>query len=206
MGLSVKITTVPHKKHSVKKLSKNPRNWINNGKQLNSENVLRLEIWNIRTLNKPGALKYVLEAYNMYKMDILALQEIRWPNNGYLKKENITIFYSGPNNGKHENGLGFMIHDKILPCIKAFSAVTDRICYVRIADRIFDLVIINCYAPMEEKNEVIKDNFYEDLEAVYNSLPSHCIKMIVEDLNAKVGKESSFRPTIGPDSLHDISN
>jgi len=47
----------------------------------------------------------------MYKMDILALQEIKWPNNGNLQKENITIFYSGPNNGKHENGKGFMIHD-----------------------------------------------------------------------------------------------
>jgi len=30
--------------------------------------------------------------------------------------------------------------------------------------------------------------------------------MVVGDLNAKVGKENRFRPTIGPDSLHNISN
>jgi len=30
--------------------------------------------------------------------------------------------------------------------------------------------------------------------------------MVVRDLNAKVGKENRFRPTIGPDSLHNISN
>ncbi|KAF0767987.1 craniofacial development protein 2-like [Aphis craccivora] len=57
-----------------------------------------------------------------------------------------------------------------------------------------------------KKNYDIKDNFYEDLEAIYNSLPSHCIKMIVGDLNSKVEKESSYSPTIGPDSFLDISN
>jgi len=102
--------------------------------------------------------------------------------------------------------VGFIVYDKVLSCIKNFSAVSDRICYIRIAGRIFDLVIINYYAPTEDKNEDIKDNFYEDLEAVYNSLPLHCVKMVVGDLNAKVVKENSFRPKIGPNSLHNISN
>jgi len=50
--------------------------------------------------------------------------------------------------------------------------------------------------PTKDKNEDIKDNVYEDLEAVYNGLPLHYVKIIVEDLNAKSGKESRFRPTI----------
>lgn len=79
-------------------------------------------------------------------MDILEFQEISWPNNGNLKKENITIFYSRPNNGKHENGVGFMIH---------------RICYVRITGKIFNLrlIIIKCYAPTEKKIMTSKTTF-----------------------------------------------
>lgn len=100
------------------------------------ENGLHLGAWNIRTLNKSGVLKYVFEAYNMYKIDVLALQEIRWLNNGNVKMEKITLFYCGSNNGKHENGIGFMVHDKILPCIKNFSAVSDQIYYVQIVGRI----------------------------------------------------------------------
>lgn len=70
-GLSVGLTTRPSKKHSVKKPSKRqPRNWIKNGKQLESENGLRIGTWNIRTLNKPGALQYVLDAYTNYTIDI----------------------------------------------------------------------------------------------------------------------------------------
>lgn len=99
-----------------------------------------------------------------------------------------------------------MVQDKVLPCIKHFSAVSYQICFIWIAGRLFDLVIINCYAPTEDKNEDIKDNFYEDLEAVYNGLPLHCVKMVLGDFNAKIGKENRFRPTIGPDSLHNISN
>lgn len=90
--------------------------------------------------------------------------------------------------------------------MKHFAAVSDRICYIRIAGRLFDLVNINCYAPTEDKNDDIKDIFYEKLEAVYDSLPIHCVKMVVGDFNSKVGRENSFRPTIGPDSLHNISN
>lgn len=109
----------------------------------------------MRTLNKPGALKYVLEEQKKYKLDILAIQEIRWTGNGNIKKENITLFYSGSENGKHEYGVGFMVQDKVLPCIKYFLAVSDRICCIRIADRLFDLVVINCYAPTEDKIEDI---------------------------------------------------
>lgn len=34
----------------------------------------------------------------------------------------------------------------------------------------------------------------------------HDIKIILGDMNAKVGRELAFRPTIGKHSLHEISN
>ena len=32
------------------------------------------------------------------------------------------------------------------------------------------------------------------------------MKMILGDFNAKVGRENIFKPTIGNDSLHEVSN
>ncbi|KAL4084839.1 hypothetical protein QTP88_027723 [Uroleucon formosanum] len=46
--------------------------------------------------------------------------------------------------------------------------------------KIFDLIIINCYAPTEKKDEDIKDKLYEELERVYDTLPLYCIKIAVE--------------------------
>ncbi|XP_050439094.1 uncharacterized protein LOC126844740 [Adelges cooleyi] len=123
-----------------------------------------------------------------------------------MKKDNKTFFYSGTDGGKHENGVGFMVNEKVLHNIKTFIPVDDRICYIKIAGRLFDLVIINCYAPTEDKDDETKDKFYDELERVVNSLPTHCIKMIVGDLNAKVGRETMYRPTTEPDSLHETSN
>ncbi|KAF0772472.1 craniofacial development protein 2-like, partial [Aphis craccivora] len=69
-----------------------PRNWIN-GQRPELENGIKIGTWNVRTLNKPGALQYLLDAIKKYNTNILALQEIRWPNHGNMKKEDKTIFY-----------------------------------------------------------------------------------------------------------------
>lgn len=73
-----------------------PQNWIENSKRLESENGLRLGTCNVKTLNKSGTLQYLLDIYNNYTIDVLAIQEIRWPNkdgsvgpkpNRYAKEE-----------------------------------------------------------------------------------------------------------------------
>ena len=55
--------------------------------------------------------------------------------------------------------------------------------------RIFNTTIICVYGPTEEKDEVQKDDFYEDLERIYMKAPKHDIKVVMGDFNAKVGKE-----------------
>lgn len=68
-----------------------PRNRIDHCKPLDLETGLRLGIWNIRTLNKPGAFKYVIDAKNSYKLDVLAIQELRWADSRNIKKDNTML-------------------------------------------------------------------------------------------------------------------
>ena len=42
---------------------------------------------------------------------------------------------------------------------------------------------------MEEKSERENDQFYERLERMYKLCPSYDIKIILGDMNAKMGKE-----------------
>lgn len=64
----------------------------------------------------------------------------------------------------------------------------------------------NYYAPTEDKNNNIKNNFYEELENIYYTLLRNIVKIIIKDLNSPIGWESVYRPTIGRESLHEISN
>ncbi|KAL4126161.1 hypothetical protein QTP88_010387 [Uroleucon formosanum] len=173
-----------------------------NGKLLET----RFRTWNIRTLYKAGALKNIVEEIEKYKVPIVAIQEIRWLGNGNVQSSNSTIFFSGKETGKHEQGVGFVVRNSIMSSIKRFMPVNERLCYLQMAGWNFDICIINGYAPTEDQEEEVKNIFYEDLERLFDSLPNNCIKIIAGDLNAQVGKEQFLRPTIGQESWHSVSN
>jgi len=62
------------------------------------------------------------------------------------------------------------------------------------------------HAPSKEKSEELKDNFYEELEEVFDHFPKSYMKILLGDFNAKVGREDIFKPIIGQESLHQVSN
>ncbi|XP_072375939.1 uncharacterized protein, partial [Diabrotica undecimpunctata] len=62
------------------------------------------------------------------------------------------------------------------------------------------------YARTEEAAEEEKEEFYDSLTRLYTEAPKHDIKIILGDLNAKIGKEEHIRPVAGNQSLHDITN
>jgi hypothetical protein len=62
------------------------------------------------------------------------------------------------------------------------------------------------HAPTEDKDDHIKDSFYEELEQVFNQFPRYHMKILLGDLNAKVGREDIFKPIIRNESLHEASN
>jgi hypothetical protein len=59
--------------------------------------------------------------------------------------------------------------------------------------------------PTEDKIDDMKDSFYNELERVFDKFPKYHMEMLL-DFNAKVGREDTFKPTIGNESLHAISN
>jgi hypothetical protein len=52
----------------------------------------------------------------------------------------------------------------------------------------------------------MKDSFYEKLERVFDKFPKCHMKMLLGDFSAKVSRGDIFKPTIGNESLHEISN
>ena len=64
--------------------------------------------------------------------------------------------------------------------------------------RYVNLSIIQVYAPTNEANVEDKDNFYEHLQTVVDSVHKHDILLVMGDLNAKVGEANEgYENTIG---------
>jgi hypothetical protein len=68
------------------------------------------------------------------------------------------------------------------------------------------IIVLNVHAPTEDKTDDVKDSFNEELERVFDKFPKYHTKIVLGDFNAKVGREYIFKPTIGNESLHKISN
>jgi hypothetical protein len=58
----------------------------------------------------------------------------------------------------------------------------------------------------KEKSDEEKDSFYDDLDRIYYDYPWMDVKIIISDMNAKVGKEDVYKPVSGKYSLHAESN
>jgi hypothetical protein len=77
--------------------------------------------------------------------------------------------------------------------------------YIILRGRWFHIIVLNVHAPTEDKTDDVKDSFYEEVERIFDKFPKYHMKILLGDLNAKVGKDI-FKPTIGNESLHEISN
>jgi hypothetical protein len=62
------------------------------------------------------------------------------------------------------------------------------------------------HAPTEDKDDVIKDSFYGELEQVFDQFPRYHMNILMRDFNAKVGREDIYKPIIISESLHEASN
>jgi hypothetical protein len=62
------------------------------------------------------------------------------------------------------------------------------------------------HGPCEDKGDEEIDSFFVKLGRVFDQFPKYGMKIILGDFNAKVGREDIFKPTIGNESLHEISN
>ncbi|KAL4152688.1 hypothetical protein QTP88_000521 [Uroleucon formosanum] len=163
-----------------------------------------LGTWNVRSLYIAGALTVVEANLERYGIAIAAIQEVRWTGEGNLKSKKHTIFYSGGQ--RHERGVGFIVSNEYLPYIKRFEPYNDRLCYIQIECKHINLILINGYAPTEDKQQDENEAFYEDLNTIFESIAKSQPKIILGDFNAKIGKEEMYRPTIGKESLHIHSN
>jgi hypothetical protein len=97
------------------------------------------------------------------------------------------------------------LHNRIISAVKRVEFVSDRMSYITLKGCWCDIVL-DVHALTEDKDDIIKDSSYEELEQVFGQFPRYHMKMLLGDFNTKVGRENIFKPVIGNESLHEASN
>ena len=135
---------------------------------------------------------------------MLAIQEVRWLGRSIIEKKDCTVYYSCDNK-QHIFGTGFIV-SKSIRLIIEFKPINRRMCVLRIRGKFENYSYICAHAPTEEKSERKKYQFYGRLDRMYKQCPSYNIKIILGNMNAKVGKEIWTGIAVGTCGLHDESN
>jgi hypothetical protein len=94
---------------------------------------------------------------------------------------------------------------RIISAVKRVEFVTGRMSCIILRGRWCQIIVLNIHAPTEDKFDDVKNNFYKELEHVFNKFLKY-VEILLGYFNAKVGREDSFKLTIGNKSLHEISN
>ncbi|XP_025191734.1 craniofacial development protein 2-like, partial [Melanaphis sacchari] len=157
------------------------------------------------TMFQPGTAISVVKEIEKYKVILVALQEIRWNDEGTIDINDTIILY-GKCNERRQFGVGFAVHKSLVHTIKEFKVINYRIAILIVKAKFFDIVFLNVHAPTEEKSQEEKEEFYAELEDILSRINNSKIRIILGDMNAKIGKEQFLKPTIRKYSLHETTN
>jgi len=90
--------------------------------------------------------------------------------------------------------------------VLGFSPICERICTLRIKGKLHNITLVNVYAPTEDTEDEIVNEFYKTFQSVCDELPKHYAVITLGDFNARRDKEQIYRDTIGRHSLHETTS
>ena len=85
-------------------------------------------------------------------------------------------------------------------------SVKDRMSYTVLRGHWCHIIVLNVYAPSEEKSDDSKGSFYEELQQVSDNFPKYHMEILLGDFDTKLGRKNMFKLTIGNERVHKDSN
>ncbi|CAF1621865.1 unnamed protein product, partial [Adineta ricciae] len=152
-----------------------------------AKDVFTIGTWNVRTLWASGKLELLRNEMKRYKHDIVGISEVRWTDKGETTKGD--FIWSGESSA-HVRGVGMLLSTRAQKAMMGYNPINSRIITARFMAILFNITVINVYAPTAEASKDDMETFYDDLENAILKTPKKDILIITGDWNAKVGDDN----------------
>jgi len=173
---------------------------------LSSRTQTKIGTWNVRTLYESGKAAQVANEMKRYGITVLGLSETHWIQSGQIRLHSgETILYSGheEEDVPHTEGVGLMLSREAQQSLIEWEGHGSRIIHATFKTKEkFTFNIVQCYAPTNDKDEEVKEEFYDRLQSVIDNIGDRNVTILMGDLNAKVGDDNTgFEEVMGRHGL-----
>ena len=172
-------------------------------KHIQLRNEITIGTWNLRKLKEKGKLSCVCIEMSRCGLQILGISETNWNGSGNFKtNDKQMVIYSGKEDN-YSHGVAIILGKEASNSLIGYSPITDRILKVRIQAKPHNVSILQCYAPTSTASDEQLENFYNSLQEAIDTIPNRDIKIIMGDMNAKIGKVTKPTAACGIFGLRD---
>ena len=145
--------------------------------------------WNIKYTNQ-SKLEVVKQEMARVNIDILGISELKWTGMGEFNSDDHYIYYCGQESLR-KHGVTIMVNKRVQNAVLVCNFKSNRRISVPFQSKLFNITVIQVYAPTSNAEEAKVEQFYEDLQELLELTHKKDVLFIVGDWNAKVGSQET---------------
>ena len=123
-------------------------------------------------------------------IDILGISELKWTGMGEFNSDDHYIYYCGQESLRR-NGVAIMVNKRVRNAVLGCNLKNERMISVHFQSKLFNITVIQAYAPTSNAEEAEVEWLYEDLQDLLELTPKKDVLFIIGDWNAKVGSQGT---------------
>ena len=136
-----------------------------------------------------GKLKVVKQEMVRVNIDILGISELRWTGMGEFNIDHY-IYYCGQESLRR-NGVAIIVNKRVQNAVLGCNLKNDRMISLHFQGKLFNITVIQAYAPTSNTEEAEVEQFYEDPQDLLELTPKKDVLFIIGNWNAKVGSQET---------------
>ncbi|VDP60088.1 unnamed protein product [Schistosoma curassoni] len=120
-----------------------------------------------------------------YSLELLGISETHWTQVGQQR-------LASEENAPHTQGVALMLSKQAQKAPIGWESHGQRPikAFFKTKKEGISINVIQCYAPTNDYNEDVKDQFYDRLKSIVDKYSTKDLAILMEDLNAKVGMDN----------------
>ena len=115
------------------------------------------------------------------------MSETRMKGNGAKAIGEGMCMFSGVQEGRAKAGVAVFLSEELSGFLKEWKCISERIVRIRLGIEGVWMTVIQVYAPTEDSTDVVKEDFYEQLQEIMKEVHKWDKLIVMGDMNARVG-------------------